>query len=278
MDRSPIYIPPKNFADYLHDQQDYCLFLDIDGTLAEFTLDPKHTIIPDSTLTLLQAIQDHGVQIVAITGRGLAEAQQLLSPLRLPIAATHGLEIDWEHNKNSSDSVKNAYVDIAELAAIKQAVNQACLPYDDFIIEDKPYSVALHYRKNPTLAEVAHAIMLAVSKAHSNWILKPGKYVWEIAPKQADKGVAILALLEKLPNAQYLCPIFIGDDITDEAGFKAVQKENSAIEGQQGFIKGIGIKVGSESTCAHYYVHDIHDVESLLSSFLTFCKKRISLV
>ena len=96
INRRPIYIPPKNFADYLSHQQGYCLFLDIDGTLADFTLNPKDSVIPTSTLTLLQKIQTHGMKIAAVTGRSLAEARLMLSPLTLPIAATHGLEIAFD--------------------------------------------------------------------------------------------------------------------------------------------------------------------------------------
>ena len=53
----PSYIQPEHFADYLSAQQNYALFLDLDGTLADFTLDPKDSVIPQSTIKLLQQIQ-----------------------------------------------------------------------------------------------------------------------------------------------------------------------------------------------------------------------------
>ncbi len=77
-----------------------------------------------------------------------------------------------------------------------------------------------------------------------------------------------------------LCPIFIGDDITDEAGFIAVQGSKRFIE-KSHLIKGMGIRVGNEyqqPTCAHYYVNNIHDVTVLLERFLTFCQKRSTLL
>lgn len=286
--RCPIYIAPNHLADYLSHQQRYCLFLDIDGTLADFTLNPKDSFIPATTLTLLQNIQSHGVKIAAVTGRSLAEAKQMLAPLSLPIAATHGLEIDFEDNDfNKNTSV--SFVDSAELAIIKQALIRSCLPYDDFIIEDKPYSVALHYRQNPALADIAYRIITTIVKSHADWILKQGKYVWEIAPKDADKGSALLSLLKQLQSSHTLCPIFIGDDITDEAGFMAVQgdkqmtkksrfiKNNEPREDFKPFIRGMGIKVGydsTEPTCAHYYVNNIFEVTVLLESFLKFCQQR----
>ncbi|WP_201555509.1 trehalose-phosphatase [Psychrobacter sp. 72-O-c] len=287
-----IYIQPRNFADYLSNQQDYCLFLDIDGTLSDFTFNPKDSVIPNTTLMLLKKIQSYGVKIAIVTGRSLSEARQMLSPIQLPIAATHGLEIAFDGKKDNDDT-NVAQVDIIELDAIRQALIQSCLPYDDFAIEDKPYSVALHYRQNPALADMAYSIMSRILKNYANWILKKGKYVWEIVPKGVNKGKAILTLLKKMQTSNNLCAIFIGDDITDEAGFMAVQGDSRLIENNnlieenrstgknhklvKGSLNGMGIKVGSEPTCAHYYLHSIHEVTVLLDSFLTFYQKRATL-
>ncbi|WP_367111580.1 trehalose-phosphatase [uncultured Psychrobacter sp.] len=276
LNKSALYIQPNRFIDYLSIQleapsqpfsiENYVLFVDIDGTLAPFTLNPKDSIIPPTTLALLQDLQDCGVKIAAITGRSLGEAKQMLSPLSLPIAATHGLEIALEDSADSPDSIVSAVqVDIAKLSKIKQAITQACTPYSDLTIEDKPYSVALHYRQNPDLEDVASTIMSTALERYPDWLLKQGKYVWEIMPKGADKGTAILALLEKMQTSYALFPIFIGDDITDEVGFAAVQG-----------IGGMGIKVGTEPTCAHYYVNDIDEVTMLLKSFLAFCQSHVS--
>lgn len=82
-----MYIPPKNFAEHLCHQQEYCVFLDIDGTLADFTLNPRDSLIPNSTLMLLQKMQSHGVKVAVVTGRSLEEVRQMLSSIKLPIAA-----------------------------------------------------------------------------------------------------------------------------------------------------------------------------------------------
>lgn len=277
INRRPIYIPPKNFADYLSHQQGYCLFLDIDGTLADFTLNPKDSVIPTSTLTLLQKIQNHGVKIAAVTGRSLAEARQMLSPLTLPIAATHGLEIAFDDSSDHNE--KNVVsVDIMELAVIRNSIIQSCNPFDDFTVENKPYSIALHFRQNPTLANAAYTIMVEILKSHDNWTLKSGKYVWEVVPKGANKGSAILALLKKMQSNKSVFPIFIGDDITDEEGFVAVQGESKSLEDDSQLIKGMGIKVGSEPTSANYYVRNTHEVTVLLNSFLRFFQQHDALV
>ncbi|MES1965133.1 trehalose-phosphatase [Psychrobacter sp. AH5] len=273
---SPRYIPPQHFTDYLSYQQNYALFLDIDGTLAEFTLDPKNSFIPKSTLQILQQIQSCGVKVAIVTGRSLVEARQMLSPLDLPFAATHGLEIALGKGLNniekSDNTVNVAGVNSAELAVIKQAIAQSSQPYNELSVENKPYSIALHFREDPTLADVAYNIMTKTLEHYPNWVLKPGKYVWEIVPKGADKGSAIISLLQQMSANDTLCPIFIGDDSTDEAGFIAVQQAYSSIVKQHNIIKGMGIKVGDETSCAHYRVNDIAEVTTLLSSFLRFCQ------
>ncbi|WP_114700872.1 trehalose-phosphatase [Psychrobacter proteolyticus] len=279
MSKRPIYIRPNNFADYLSHRQDYYLFLDIDGTLSNFTINPNDSIIPRTTLDLLQALQDHGMNIAVVTGRSLTEAKKMLSPLSLPIAATHGLEIALDSSLNQDEDlndVNTLSIDTLELDKIKQDILRSCTVYDDFFIESKPYSVALHFRKNPVLADEAHAIMKKVLKNHPAWVLTPGKYVWEATPKGINKGTAILYLLDKIIDkaSNNACAIFIGDDITDEAGFKAIQGLDKLAKGLDQPLKGLGIKVGGESTCAHYYVNDINEVTDLLRNLLSFCRKR----
>ena len=292
LNNSPLLLEPSSFDTLLTVQQDYALFLDIDGTLAEFTLDPKDTVIPKTTLMLLQQIQACGVPIAVVTGRSLSEARQLLSPLDLPIAATHGLEMAFNntqhvgHDENLNSAI-NSDIDISELTAIKQAVIRACQSQEDLLIEDKPYSIALHYRQHPKQADLAFSIMNETVKNYPHWRLKQGKYVWEIVPKGADKGLAILTLLERMQADNELCAIFIGDDVTDEAGFSVVQSsynmsqnistDHEALDNFDRPITGMGIKVGYEPSIAHYYVPDISAVSSLLECFLCHCQKRIGL-
>lgn len=277
VDMSSTYIQPNKFADYLSYQQHYCLFLDIDGTLADFTLNPKDSFIPETTLTLLKKIQNHGVKIAIVTGRSLVEAKQMLAPMQLPIAATHGLEIAFDDADSGNHHTSIIHIDTAELATIRQLITQSCPPHTTLTIEDKPYSVGLHYRQDPTLADVADTIIATVLDSHPDWTVKRGKCVCEVVPKGINKGAAILTLLEKMQTNEYLCPIFIGDDVTDEAGFMAIQAEKQSMEKGEKTVTGMGIKVGREPTCARYYVNGIDEVTVLLDSFLAFCQTHATL-
>lgn len=281
MNTYPIYMKPNLLTDYLAYQKNCYLFLDIDGTLSDFTINPKDSFVPYSTLSILQELQNHGIVISIVTGRSLTEARELLAPIELPIAATHGLEIAINSSLNrfeegDHNEVNTLSINTVELDKIKQDILYSCAIYDDFFVESKPYSVALHFRKNPILADEAYRLMKEVLKPYPNWVLKPGKYVWEAVPRGVNKGTAILCLLSKIANkaSNDTCAIFIGDDITDEAGFRAIQDSKKMVEGLEQLPKGLGIKVGRESTCAHYYVNDIKEVTDLLRNLLNFYQTR----
>lgn len=281
MCKHPIHIQPNLLIDLLDYQRNYYLFLDIDGTLSYFTINPKDSSIPYSTLSILQELQNEGINVVIVTGRSLDEAKKLLSPIKLPIAATHGLEIALNSGSDEFKNNEHRYtntlsINTSELIKIKLSVLHSCAAYHDFFVEDKPYSVALHFRKNPTLANEAYSLMKTVLAPYPDWVLKSGKYVWEVVPKGVNKGSAILYLLDKLVDQadDNVCAIFIGDDIADEAGFEAIQVSEKMSKDSDQLPRGLGIKVGREPTCAHYYVNNIEEVTALLRSILSFCQTR----
>lgn len=295
------YLSPASLANYLPKDSHYYLFLDIDGTLAQFTHDPKDSYVPKSTLSLIQQLQAVKVDTAVVTGRSLAEAKQMLNPLQLPIAATHGHEVDFAHYKkddvtdigsqffppyhyqyqyqyqNQAQSKSNPHGNtrvLAQLKQIKQSILDSCQHYPQLRIEDKPLSCAVHYREHPSLAQASQKLMLKAILGMENWELKQGKYVWEAVPKGINKGTAIMTLLTAMrsmptDDKKPVTLIFIGDDITDEAGFKAINSlVTSNVTGTIP-IHGMSIKVGNESTSAGYYLHNINEVAEFLQSLLT---------
>jgi len=233
----------------------YCLFLDIDGTLSEFHPDPAQSYIPQTTLKTLQQLSDLNVSVIFLTGRSVEIASKLLFPLELPIAGTHGLEIKMDEHTQfniSSDEIN--------FSLLQQDIQKRCEPYPQLLIENKSYSVALHYRQCPELADIAKTIAEEVLDSYPGFKINEGKYVFELVPKQADKGQAIQTILDYL-NFNHVLPIFIGDDITDESGFKTINQ-----------YQGISIKVGSEPTHAPYRLKNVADVADFLNLFSQFLK------
>src|SRR5690606_9584714 len=90
------------------------------------------------------------------------------------------------------------------------------------IIEDKRISIALHWRLAPQLKDEALALIRGIAARMGPGVrLQEGKAVAELVPAGASKGNAI-GWMMKLPPYAGRLPVFIGDDITDEAGFAAV--------------------------------------------------------
>ena len=108
------------------------------------------------------------------------------------------------------------------LAPVRQALAGFAAAHPGTMVEDKRLSVALHFRQAPE-AEAA-ATMLAERLAEGSGghlRLLRGKMVVELLPAGSDKGGAIAALLDE-PEFRGRTPVFVGDDVTDEAGFRRV--------------------------------------------------------
>ena len=230
-----------------------CLFLDIDGTLADFQLDPNDCYIPAKTLNILEKIISNKIPVVAVTGRDIDSARKLFESLDLPIAALHGLNIYLGKEKELHTS-KN----FLEISYIYNMLTKACIPYPDLLIENKKSSIALHYRKAPALESIAKKIILESQQVFPNLKLIQGKFVYELIPAQANKGLAIEEVLAHFNQHDLYIPVFIGDDVTDEDGFYFVNQVED----------GISIKVGQGLTHARYQLQDTKQVHDFLELFL----------
>lgn len=261
---SPSQLLVDNVAKVVQGVSDLLLLLDIDGTLSEFHPDPQQSFISNDNLAILAQLQNH-LPLWLVTGRSVADARRLTAPLKLPVIGSHGLQCD-----TLIDSYSLVDIDLAQLEQINQSVINATGDRPHWRIEQKPFGVALHFREHPELADSALTIMQAIGHDFKEWQLKAGKCVYELLPQGVDKGSAINHVLNHYhPHCR---PIFIGDDVTDEAGFIAVQSYGDTSNKKGSDIKGIGVKVGCEPTHAHYYVSDVSAVTALLQGLLTLCQ------
>lgn len=249
----------KLLLDIQNDSSKYCIFLDIDGTISEFSTDPEKSFISQQVLDNIQEFIHLNIPVFAVTGRSATKAYALFNPIEIPIASTHGLEI----SANSRTSIES-YLPNLQFAQLKRDIEQKCSVYPDLLIEYKTHSIALHYRTHPNLQEVSRIIVSELLEKYSFMKLSKGKFVWELVPIEANKGSAIHKLMNHYQLEKY-CPIFIGDDTTDESGFLVVNHAN-----------GISIKVGFGATQAQYHIENVHAVIQFLTDLLnTFKQKQI---
>ncbi len=116
--------------------------MDIDGTLAPFQINPEHSFIPQTTLEIIKKITKLNIPVIAVTGRDVDTASKLLHPIEVPIAGLHGLDICLD-----SDNYIRPDLSQINFKKLKQDIQKSCEKYPELLIEDKNYSIALHYRK-----------------------------------------------------------------------------------------------------------------------------------
>ena len=231
-------------------QANAALYLDFDGTLAALAPHPDGVDIEDSLPALLAGLRaclDGAVALV--TGRSLAALDALTGLPRYAGAGLHGLEWRLEAGKTHSTGNPVGARRIAEVLRERFASDPR------LFIEDKGAAVAVHWRQAPERAEEAAAAMNAIVTSPDFEILR-GHALIEARPRGANKGLALVALGTHAPFLGRR-PVFVGDDVTDEDGFRAAQSAG-----------GHGVKVGPGVTGARYRIGSVTAVHEWLGASL----------
>ena len=201
-------------------QYDWAVFMDLDGTLVEIAAAPdKVEVSPDMVAAVSGLKTALRGAVALVSGRPLAELDQLMAPLKLPAAGLHGLERRGPDGILARDDKQEARLDVArrELTAFAGA-------HPGVVVEDKRLAIAVHYRAAPQLAKRALHLARSLVDAHDGHLgLVPGKMVVEIKSKHTNKGAVVDDFMSQAPFRGRI-PVFIGDDVTDEDGFKAVNR------------------------------------------------------
>ncbi|MBB4189618.1 trehalose 6-phosphate phosphatase [Sinorhizobium terangae] len=201
------------------DPESWALFLDIDGTLLDLAETPDAVVVPPSLPANLDTLSRKlGGALALVTGRDVGYAEQLFSPFLFPIAGLHGAE------RRDPDGRVHKAADTSEFERLKADLVADTANWPGVLIEDKGAAVAAHYRLAPDRKlQLEPLIERALIRAGPNWTIQHGKMVIEIRPARADKGDAVAAFLAQSPFAGRRA-IAIGDDVTDEAMFRTVNR------------------------------------------------------
>lgn len=241
---TPTRPPPPMLED------DCALFLDVDGTLLDFTLDPAAVAVPPPLRGILQALAARLDGAVAlVSGRPLAALDALFAPLKLPVAGMHGLE-----RRNGQRQAKPPRAPEA-LQRVRGEAEALSDRHPGTVVEDKGTGISLHWRRAPQHAPAMRSFAEAALPRLPGYRLQHGDHVVELRPGGADKGDAIAAFLDEAPFRGRR-PVFVGDDLTDEHGFAVVNAR-----------RGISVLVGErEPSAAHYWLPDTAAVCAWLES------------
>ena len=199
------------------------LLLDMDGTLIDLAPKPDAVVVPPDLTAALTALRDAlGGALAIVTGRPIETVDRLLGDAPGAVAGEHGGAI--RHLAGAAierpdlPAPPAAWLDMAE--ALVRAFPGA-------LLERKARGFGLHYRQAPEAREVFQSALRALVDTSGRFQLLAGHMLWEVRPVGADKGTAVVALMQREPFATRL-PVFIGDDVTDEDGIREARKLGGA--------------------------------------------------
>ncbi|ASM71319.1 trehalose-6-phosphate phosphatase [Pseudosulfitobacter pseudonitzschiae] len=229
---------------------DHAFYLDLDGTLAEIVARPEQAMISAGMRGLITqlAAQTSGA-VAIVSGRALADVDRVLHPLHLPVAGSHGQELRGA-GPTDQGSARDGIDDDALHRITTFAARLGLLA------ERKPGSVALHYRSAPQHVAASRALIDSLVARDDRYRAIHGKMVSELALRACDKGTAIAALSKVAPFAGRV-PVMIGDDVTDEDGFRMAQA-----------LGGLGIKIGTGPTDASHRLASVAALSDWLAALL----------
>jgi trehalose 6-phosphate phosphatase len=209
----PLLPPPDELA----------LLLDIDGTLLDLAPTPRDVRVPPGLAdTLSRLVRRSSGALALVSGRSLGDIDRIFAPALFPAVGGHGAEMrltpDSEavatHAPPMDKDLKRRLAAIAGLAP-------------GILVEDKGYSLALHYRLAP---QAEQAIYQEVARLRADLPtapieVLPGKCVCEIKHSGFTKATGVHELMVHDPFKGRR-PLFIGDDVTDETVFAIMPDYN----------------------------------------------------
>lgn len=199
------------------DLQRIALLLDVDGTIVDIGPSPSEVKVAEGLPQTLGRLFDFMRGAIAlVSGRPITDIDRLLAPVHLPAIGGHGAEMRLSDNELFFWA-KPLSQDLRQRLAAGADIGPG------IVVEDKGYSLALHYRKAPQLAERLRRHLAACRAAFPSepTELLLGKAVFEVRRPGINKGEAIRKLMAHSPFAGRI-PVFIGDDVTDESVFRVL--------------------------------------------------------
>ncbi|MEA2990680.1 MAG: trehalose 6-phosphate phosphatase [Alphaproteobacteria bacterium] len=199
-----------------HDLHRVAFLLDVDGTILDLAPTPRAVWVPpDLRKTLNDLWRSSAGAVAFVSGRSLNELDLLFTPLQLPTIAGHGAEFRPVVGNNPVR--RQPALD----PLLKRRLATVAALGPGILVEDKAYSLALHYRLAPDMEVAVHT---AVTEICADFHSRPvevlhGKLMVEIKQAGFSKATGVRELMT-YPPFRGRTPFFIGDDVTDESVFE----------------------------------------------------------
>jgi trehalose 6-phosphate synthase/phosphatase len=224
--------------------------LDFDGTLAPLVDRPEDARATDRSRAAIErlAVADD-TRLAIVSGRALASLADVASPPEgALLSGSHGVELQLDTEGVTIDLRDS---ELARLQRLSDLLEEVAADEEGAWIERKPAGLALHTRRLSSAAGTAlqHAARERVEREIKDITVRSGKSVLEFAVRASDKGESLTRLRQHVAATAV---IYVGDDVTDEDAFAALDAED------------ISVKVGQGKSIATYRVRSTEDVGELL--------------
>ena len=198
--------------------------------------------------------------VVIVSGRTVETLARKVPVPGVSYVGNHGMELIVDGEREEDSVATQARPAIARLGA---ALAQLVGTRPDVVLERKGISLCVHTRlvQDERAREALEAEVCAMAAAETTLESYRGKRIVEIRPRGArHKGDAILHVLRAAHGEDWDADcnaLFVGDDVTDEDGFRALGG------------RGIGVRVtdGADvESAAGYEAKSVDDALGLLEA------------
>ena len=220
---------------------------DFDGTIAPIVSDPAQAEANRESLVALRNLaQMPQTHVAIVSGRALADlASRTGEAEDIHLVGSHGSEFEAGFAEPLAPQTREL------LDRLTNELRQIAGGDPGFAIEEKPASLAFHYRNaDEQAAAAAIETILRGPAKYPGVHVRHGKKVIELSTIATDKGTALRRIRQRVGASAVL---FVGDDVTDEDGFAALTGPD------------VGIKVGAGETAARHRISNTIEVARLLA-------------
>lgn len=240
----PLVHPFVEVLEKVEQAKHISLFLDFDGTLVEVGPEPDAIQLGEGAHQILNQIarMERFVTTV-ISGRAVEDLYSRVGVEGLIYSGNHGLEI-FGRRLCFVEPVAAAETRALQLLSEDLQGELRCVA--GARVEYKGYTTSIHYWQAAPVdrPRIEKAVRGTIARARLPFRTRSGRKVLEVVPRTDwDKGAAVRWINEHAAGRDSLS-IYVGDDVTDEDGFRALPQ-------------GITVKVGrAAGTSARYQLQD----------------------
>lgn len=239
------------------------VFLDYDGTLTPIVETPGRAVMAESMRRAVIRLSRH-CTVGIISGRDLEDVRRMVNiDASIVYAGSHGFDISGPEGLDVKSQAGIEFLPALDRA--ERELSEKLRPVKGALVERKKFAIAVHYRLvSPEKVRLVEESVDRVASGLPELRKAYGKKIFELQPDiDWHKGKALLALLGKLHlDGEDVLPFFVGDDVTDEDAFRAIQG------------RGIGIVVRDRpyETAASYSLENPDEVREFLLRLIPLCE------